>query len=108
MITARGAFQAATKPAGSSRIRQSSRSVRILVTFPGLLCLRFESEFQKIKLNPTGLNATAAYVHSKGLKFGLWFGHSMCAPSNDSVADGAPDYATLDVTPQSIRIYSGA
>lgn len=34
---------------------------------------------------PTGnMSSTAAYVHSKGLKFGLWFGHTMCAPSNDT------------------------
>ena len=35
---------------------------------------------------PSGMNATAAYVHARGLKFGLWFGHSMCATSNDSTA----------------------
>ena len=29
------------------------------------------------------MSATAAYVHAKGLRFGLWFGHSMCADSND-------------------------
>jgi hypothetical protein len=44
---------------------------------------------------PLGMKATAQYVHSKGLKFGLWFGHSMCAPSNDTNKD-SPDYATLD------------
>ena len=44
---------------------------------------------------PAGMKAAADYVHSKGLKFGLWFGHSMCAPSNDTRLD-APDYAALD------------
>ena len=29
---------------------------------------------------------TVAYVHSKGLKFGLWFGHSMCSGSNDLIS----------------------
>jgi alpha-galactosidase len=48
---------------------------------------------------PVGLAATAAYVHSKGLKFGLWFGHAMCSgASNDTAAASSshPDYATLD------------
>ena len=46
---------------------------------------------------PSGMNETAAYVHSKGLKFGLWFGHSMCATSNDTqLATPLLDYAALD------------
>jgi alpha-galactosidase len=47
---------------------------------------------------PSGMNETAAYVHSKGLRFGLWFGHSMCATSKDTRL-GSPspiDYAKLD------------
>jgi hypothetical protein len=32
------------------------------------------------------MGETVAYVHSKGLKFGLWFGHSMCSGSNDLIS----------------------
>jgi hypothetical protein len=39
--------------------------------------------------------ATAAYVHSKKMKIGLWMGHQMCAFSND-LALGQPDYAAAD------------
>lgn len=62
---------------------------------------------------PNGLKPVSDYVHAKGLKFGLWFGHSDCAPSNDTSLvdplqdslglpagtvhyDPAIDYATLD------------
>ncbi len=49
---------------------------------------------------PSGMNETAAYVHSKGLKFGLWFGHSMCATSNDTsatlAASSVDRYAEVD------------
>ena len=46
---------------------------------------------------PYGINETAAYVHSKGLKFGLWFGHSMCTMSNDTTGSlTLRDYAELD------------
>mgnify|MGYP006134782195 FL=1 len=53
---------------------------------------------------PRGLAAVAAYVHSRGLKLGLWFGHAMCSVvSNDTatataaVGAAAPvDYAALD------------
>lgn len=47
---------------------------------------------------PSGMNETAAYVHSRGLKFGLWFGHSMCATSNDTalVPQSVDRYAELD------------
>ena len=43
---------------------------------------------------PHGMKAVADYIHSKGLKFGVWFGHTMCARSNDVAA--GPDYAKLD------------
>ena len=42
---------------------------------------------------PQGLEPTAAYVHSKGLKFGLWFGHSMCATSNDTTTQSMSTHA---------------
>lgn len=47
---------------------------------------------------PSGMNETAAYVHSKGLKFGLWFGHAMCATSNDTVLAkrSVEQYAVID------------
>lgn len=45
---------------------------------------------------PYGMNETAAYVHSKGLKFGIWFGHSMCAMSNDTDSLTPRAYAELD------------
>lgn len=53
---------------------------------------------------PSGLGATADYVHAKGLRFGLWFGHSMCSVQTNDTATGSalsteeadPDYATLD------------
>eukprot|EP00040_Diaphanoeca_grandis_P013182 m.66695 g.66695 ORF g.66695 m.66695 type:complete len:483 (+) comp23715_c0_seq2:191-1639(+) len=51
-------------------------------------CLPNRDENNRLVVDPTkfplGLNATAKYVHSKGLKFGLWFGHSMCTSSNDT------------------------
>lgn len=48
------------------------------------------------------LSETIAQVHARGLKFGIWVGHSICADTDDlgSHSNGAsgPDFASLDAT----------
>ncbi len=41
--------------------------------------------------------ATVAYVHARGLKFGLWFGHAMCAGSNDVGGSVGADLDFADI-----------
>ena len=46
---------------------------------------------------PDGLRPLSDYVRSRRLWFGLWFGHGMCASSNDTVTGGDDaDYSALD------------
>lgn len=52
---------------------------------------------------PLGIKSTIDYVHSKGLKFGLWFGVEMCAETDDymhhEIRDSSSSYkkyASLD------------
>lgn len=40
--------------------------------------------------------AVSDYVHAKGLRFGLWFGHSMCQTSNDTSNTRIATTATID------------
>jgi hypothetical protein len=41
-------------------------------------------------------------VHSRGIKFGIWVGHSICSDTDDvgssDPLSGTPDFATLDAT----------
>jgi len=40
---------------------------------------------------PHGLKPTIDYVHSKGLKFGIWFGQDMCHDANDDQVNDDED-----------------
>ena len=40
---------------------------------------------------PHGLRALSDYVRGRGLLFGLWFGHDMCAASNDTAREYKDD-----------------